>query len=270
MILETKISGKRYRFNPDRGVDVSIPLVFNGAQPNSYNVPEASSVAYEDGDFIGDTRRGGGCNFEKYSFIPHCNGTHTECVGHISLARIPVNVVPPGPFVPATLISVAATSSGETTESYLPEKTADDMLITAGSLEERMLGADADFLEGLLIRTLPNDDSKKTRRYMQEQPPFFSLEAMALICAFGVRHLLIDLPSVDRTFDEGRLSAHHIFWGVPDGSHEVDPEERSLKTITEMIYVDDSVGDGKYLLNLQIPNFTSDAAPSRPLLLPLI
>jgi hypothetical protein len=42
------------------------------------------------------------------------------------------------------------------------------------------------------------------------------------------------------------------------------------KTITEMIYVRDEVADGLYLLNLQIAPFVSDAAPSRPLLYPLI
>ena len=33
-----------------------------------------------------------------------------------------------------------------------------------------------------------------------------------------------------------------------------------------MIYVPDCISDGSYLLNLQIPAFLSDAAPSRPIL----
>ena len=33
-----------------------------------------------------------------------------------------------------------------------------------------------------------------------------------------------------------------------------------------MIYVDDKIKDGHYLLNLQIPSFVSDAAPSRPII----
>ena len=36
------------------------------------------------------------------------------------------------------------------------------------------------------------------------------------------------------------------------GSHEVDKANHSLNTITEMIYVPDSVKDGNYILNLQI------------------
>ena len=33
--------------------------------------------------------------------------------------------------------------------------------------------------------------------------------------------------------------------------------------------VDEKIEDGKYLLNLQIPSFISDAAPSRPLIFKL-
>ena len=58
---------------------------------------------------------------------------------------------------------------------------------------------------------------------MDVPPPFFSFEAMELVAELGVKHLLVDMPSVDRTFDEGRLSAHHIFWNVPQGSNDIEP-----------------------------------------------
>ena len=125
------------------------------------------------------------------------------------------------------------------------------------------------FLKALIIRTLPNDDSKKTRNYMDHEPPFISLEAMNFIVEAGVEHLLIDTPSVDRLFDDGNLNAHHIFWNVEEGSHESLTKQELYKTITEMIYVSDEIKDGSYLLNLQIAPFESDASPSRPLLYPL-
>lgn len=93
---------------------------------------------------------------------------------------------------------------------------------------------------------------------------------MALVASSGIQHLLVDLPSVDRMFDEGRLSAHRLFWEMPQGSQDVEESNHSLKTITEMIYVDDSVSDGQYLLNLQIPSFVADAAPSRPIIYPIV
>jgi arylformamidase len=101
---------------------------------------------------------------------------------------------------------------------------------------------------------------------MKAPPPFFSIEAMEYISELNVNHLLVDIPSVDRAFDEGKLTAHHIFWNVPQGSHDVDREKHSVKTITEMIYVLDVVRDGLYLLNLQVAPFAAYASPSRPII----
>ena len=50
-----------------KGMDISIPLLFNGDQPNTYNVDRAVSKAYEDAQFIGDTRKGGPCNCLLYT-----------------------------------------------------------------------------------------------------------------------------------------------------------------------------------------------------------
>jgi len=43
----------------------------------------------------------------------------------------------------------------------------------------------------------------------------------------------------------------------------------SNKTITEMIFVPNKIKDGNYLLQLQVINFSGDAAPSRPIIYPL-
>ena len=86
---------------------------------------------------------------------------------------------------------------------------------------------------------------------------------MQYIVSLGVEHLLIDTPSVDRLLDEGNLSAHNIFWETNEKAFNLNSQK---KTITEMIFVSDNINDGTYLLNLQIPAFVSDAAPSRPIL----
>lgn len=98
---------------------------------------------------------------------------------------------------------------------------------------------------------------------MQEAPSFFSIDAMAYIVSLGVKHLLVDIPSVDRLFDDGHLSSHNIFWETK--SKQLNPKTQN-KTITEMIFVSEIIKDGSYLLNLQIPAFVSDATPSRPIL----
>ncbi len=263
MEINFQIGNKKFKCETSEPAEISIPLNFNGEQPNTYDVVKAAAKAVETAEFVGDTRRGGSCNFEEYRLIPHCNGTHTECVGHISFERISVNEVLKDVYIPSVLISVSPEKAFHTKENYIPDKNENDFLITKKILEEKLVNTDRDFLEGMIVRTLPNDVSKKFRQYMNRLPPFFSIEAMEYIANLNVKHLLMDIPSVDRTFDEGKLTAHHIFWNVPYGSHEVDKQNHSMKTITEMVYAPNEIKDGNYLMNIQIPDFVSDAAPSR-------
>ena len=255
-----KIGSSEYSVDFSEKYDISIPLVFNGLQPNTYGVDIASSKSYEDTQFIGDTRRGGPCNFETYTLTPHCNGTHTECVGHITNERISILSSLNEELIPSTLISVTPEN---TSENYTPELNHDDLVITQSSLKKSLEQANTYFLKALVIRTLPNLETKKNRNYMKESPSFFSIEAMEYLVSLGVKHLLVDTPSVDRLFDDGHLSNHNIFWQTK--SKELNPNTQN-KTITEMIFVPNIINDGKYLLNLQIPAFVSDAAPSRPIL----
>jgi arylformamidase len=260
MKLSVNINNKDYSVDTSKPFEISIPINFNGAQPNTYDVELAQAQPYQAGDMIGDTRQGGSCNFEKYTIIPHCNGTHTECVGHITDKRIPVNDVLKDIFFLGELITIEPVSAINTTEKYDPELNTADYVITRESIKNK-IKKDSD-VKALMIRTLPNDDSKKTRRYLQNEPPFFSNDAMQYINELGIEHLLVDMPSVDRAFDQGKLTNHHIFWNEKQGSHEVD-KNYSLKTITEMIYAPEEIKDGKYLVNIQIPDWKSDAAPSR-------
>ena len=242
---------------PVTQIDISIPLQFNGPQPNAYGVETATSKACEAGDFVGDTRRGGSVNFEQYTFIPHCNGTHTECVGHITDERISVLDCLKDVFLAAVLVSVE------------PDKlNGGDLVITDLSLQAASVGKAADTPTALIVRTLSNDDSKLTRQYGEGNiPPYFTAEAIEYIVACGFKHLLVDMPSIDRIFDEGNLTNHRIFWNVEPRSREVNAATRMESTITELIYVPNEVADGEYLLNLQIAPFVSDCSPSRPILL---
>jgi arylformamidase len=166
------------------------------------------------------------------------------------------------------LISVEPEGAAGTTDTYAPEKAADDRMITRAQVVKALREPPPGSAQytALIVRTLPNDDSKMTRDYMKEPAPFFSLAAMQYVAELGFEHLLVDLPSIDRAFDEGKLSAHRIFWNMPPSSQEIDKESRIQRTITEMIYVPNEVEDGSYFLNLQIAPFAVDAAPSRPLL----
>lgn len=260
MRAEIEIGLKKYSVDFSKGMDISVPLFFNGEQPNTYGVDKASSKPYQDGKFIGDTRKGGPCNFETYSFTPHCNGTHTECIGHITDERVDILASLNDEMIPSTVISVTPTN---TNESYMPNLHSEDLVITKQSLKLELKKANSSFLKALVIRTLPNTQSKKSRDYMKDSSPFLSIDAAEYIVSLGVQHLLIDSPSVDRLFDDGYLIAHNIFWGTKSKKFNSKTQH---KTITEMIFVPKEVKEGRYLLNLQVPAFVSDAAPSRPIL----
>jgi arylformamidase len=99
--------------------------------------------------------------------------------------------------------------------------------------------------------------------------PYLTPEAAQLLVARDVRHLVVDLPSIDRAQDRGRLVAHRTFWGLPAGARRAHDACRRDATITELAWIAPTVRDGWYLLDLQLPAFMSDAAPSRPLLYPV-
>ncbi|HEU4652713.1 MAG TPA: cyclase family protein [Steroidobacteraceae bacterium] len=263
-----ELDGHRFRVGARR-YDLSIPLTFDRSQPNFFGVQPASGSPIQAGSFVGAVEQGGSCNCASYSLIPHCNGTHTECVGHLTSERLSVRDLLIDAFARAVLITVTPQSAAETSESTDPQPRPGDFLITRSALADASKSFHASY-DAIVIRSLPNDHSKVSRQYgMGEGTPFFTAEAMQWLVARGVKHLVVDLPSVDRGSDEGKLTAHRIFWNVPRGATHVSSSTRDHCSITELAYIDSAIPDGEYLLNLQIAPFAADAAPSRPVLLSL-
>lgn len=261
MSLLYQTASHTYAVDPSP-IDVAIPLQFNGPQPSTYGVPPATGKAYEGDGFVGDVRRGGGVNFETYRLTPHCNGTHTECVGHLTEERLSVHHLLRDSYCLAQLHTVRPVLAGDTSDTYDPPLQPEDRVITQVHL--RSAWEQWEPGQALLLRTLPNDPNKGARDYMQQPPPFFTLEAMQAIRAQGVRHLLVDFPSVDRLLDEGKLRNHRLFWGLAPGQRRLEIGKIPPQTITELIFVPNEVPDGRYLLDLQVAPFVADAAPSRP------
>lgn len=270
MILSVTLNDQTYAVDAANPLDIAVPLDFGGAQPNAYGVERAASNAFQAGEIVGDTRRGGSCNFEQIKFIPHCNGTHTESVGHLTHRRFSVHECLRDAFVVAALISVEPENAAESNENYAIELNENDLLITGKAIEKALENVDANVPQSLIVRTLPNGADKLSKTYLNEIPPFFSTEAMRFIRQLGIKHLLVDTPSIDRIFDEGKLSNHRIFWNVEQDSFEANPETLINHTITELIYVSDEIADGIYVLNLQIAPFAAEASPSRPRLYAVI
>ncbi|MGV6860603.1 MAG: cyclase family protein [Putridiphycobacter sp.] len=236
--------------NTDKPIDISLPLSPNEGPLAWYCEPIKIWPVVGEG-FIGKVSEGGTTNFNNIQLNPHGNGTHTENVGHISEAFHSIQDSLKTFHFKANLISV------EPKTFYNKDWQAHDLIIDKSILTEALKGLEE--YPALVIRTLPNKLSKQNQVYSHTNPAYITEEAMAFINDFGVKHLLIDLPSVDRENDHGELRAHRKFWNYP--------EQPILdKTITELVFVQDDVEDGEYLLNLQIISLENDASPSKPVL----
>lgn len=247
MILITahiSINEVNYKADLNRPMDISIPL---RAGHNNVNAWWAKPVSIEPvvmGDFIGDVNLGGPVNFKDIKINPHGNGTHTECVGHLSKENFTINQCLKKFVFASQLITIEPKliSNG-------------DYILSKSDFYQKINNN----IEALVIRTLPNDENKLNQQYSGTNFPYMQHEAITYLVALGINHLLIDLPSIDREQDDGKLLGHHAFWQYPN-------DIRTGATITELIYVPDQIEDGIYLLNIQITSLESDASPSKILL----
>lgn len=270
MKLTIQLAGQSFRVRHSEAISLAIPLHFNGPQPNHFGAAVANSKPMQAGSWIGDTRKGGSCNVPELTLNPHCNGTHTESVSHIVNDMHSIHQSLRDLLVPAALISVNPVAANQCGDHYTPVLAPNDLVITAATLQRALDDIGNDWLGALVVRTLPNGRDKQVARYGDShQPPFFTREAMQYLRLRGVQHLLVDFPSLDKMHDNGHLTAHHLFWDVTEDTHGPAPTTALQRTVTEMIFVPDAVRDGVYLLNLQVPAFELDVAPSRPFLIPV-
>lgn len=233
----------------DTPLDISLPLSNTSENPRAWYVGLPVIEPVRENGYVGAVVEGGSTNFRNISFNPHGHGTHTECLGHITPIIHSVNQSLKTYFFTAELISIHP-------EEFLTDEGVTDKIIRKEQLEEALEGKKT---EALILRTYPNSNSKKHLNYTETNPAYLEVGCIKVLNECGVKHLLIDLPSVDRESDGGKLAFHHAFWQVP-----TDPQFD--KTITEMIYVADTIEDGSYILELQTAPFENDASPSRPIL----
>jgi arylformamidase len=260
------IGGRELCIDLAAAVDLAIPLDPHGPQPRHFGAPAATAQPLEIAGFTGSVARGASCNCEVVTFVPHCNGTHTECAGHLTREPLDAYRVAPAGLVPAVLLSIAPEPAATAREDADPAPAAQDLLLTRRALERAWPRRAPFEARALVVRTLPNPASKRQRDYSGQTPPYLSRPAAQLLVERGIEHLVIDLPSLDREHDQGRLSAHRIFFGLPAGSTQLAAATRAHATVTEMAYVPQILADGAYLLELQVPAMSGDAVPSRPLL----
>lgn len=248
------IGGRGVTVDLSSPVSLALELDFESPQPQHFGAPPATSRPFTSPGFDGSVAAGASCNCNLITVIPHCNGTHTECVGHLTLEPYDAYRVVPTDLIPALLVSVEPVAANDGSA---------DTLITRNALE-RHWPNDLPFApRALIVRTGYKAVPGTSAAYLTR-------EAATLLVERRIDHLIIDLPSMDRDHDQGRLTAHRTFFGLPPESHSLADATRCSATITELAHVPAGVSAGPCLLAIQVPAWRGDAVPSRPLLYSLI
>lgn len=268
--LEIATTGRRWQADLAAPLDLAIRLQFPGPQPRFFATEPARAAPLRAGSFSGSVADGASCNCNELSLAPHCHGTHTECVGHVTDNAVAVAALTPVPPALAALVSVQAEPLGSPGATPAGVHAPGDRVVTRAALAAAASRWNRDPWTALVVRTRPNDPDKRYRQYAGPCPaPYFTTDAMHWIVERGVTSLVVDLPSLDRADDGGALAAHRVYWGLPPGGRNAGEAHRGRALVTELAYVPDDVPDGLYLLALHVPAFDSDAAPSRPVLYPV-
>ena len=269
MQAELSFGGQKVRAALDRGVSLAIAVEFGAAGPRHFGAGAPESRPFSVGTFSGSVATGASANCSTLTLTPHCQMTHTETVAHLTReAGDAWRVVPRG-LLPAVVVSVVPEPASESSESTDPQPYATDNLITRRRLRAawpmtRMVDPVA-----VIVRTLPNEAAKRTRNYTDLVPAYLTREAVEWLVEKRIEHLVVDLPSIDRSHDEGRLVGHRLFFGLPPGSQARGDAARSRATITELAFIPDEVMDGFCMLSLAVPAIGGDAVPSQPIVYPL-
>jgi len=239
-----KHKNQEFQIDLSNPLDISIVLQNGTNNPNAWYLDPPKITPVQMGDWVGSVQKGASTNFNNIAFNPHSHGTHTECVGHITKKFYSINEQLKTFFFTAEVITIT------------PIELMGDFVITQTQLQQKLKGKNP---EAVVIRTVPNGNDKLTKQYSNSNPPYVLQEAAIYLREIGVQHLLIDLPSVDKEKDDGKLLSHNAFW-------DTNGNIRLNATITEFIFIDDAIADGSYLLNLMIAPFKNDASPSKPIL----
>jgi kynurenine formamidase len=240
MIVSIPIHTSLYQADLSKPIIASFPLQAGNNNPSAFHLPMPHFSPFSMGDFIGSTALGGPVNCSILVIAPHGNGTHTECVGHISKQ----------PYYIAHTLKTFNFFGLLLTLSPIKASNG-DMIISKEMIHHAL--ENHQIPEALMIRTFQKDRDNIV--WSGNNPPYFTADAMEYIAHKGIQHFLTDLPSVDPEIDNGELAAHHAFWQYPDNI-------RTEATITEMVNLNNDIRDGIYLVSIHIAPLLSDASPS--------
>lgn len=194
--------------------------------PNGFFLPRISSktFVYKD-QFTGNVEKGGSCNVDILGYVPH-GLTHIETSAHIlvqdenavTIKDIPVQQL----SGPVYLIDVSHLEAGAGTalrwqdmEAKL-KKISLPVTMLAIKTKASLLPQDTDF-SGKDFLYLSPETAKRIHDFKPQ-----------------IKCLLLDLPSIDREHDGGKLLAHRYFFGLPEKGHRWEDKEK--RTLVELAW----------------------------------
>lgn len=245
MEINAKIGklNQSFSFNTDDAISLTQKVARDvKGVPNAYFLTHPKFNTVISGGFIGDVTKGGACNCEDVILNPHGNGTHTECVGHVSKEPAYISDIEIPKFLLCYLIQAEAVENdGDTCIGYLPEL-------------EKWKDCDAVIIN--------SNTTQKAQYFSGTNPCYIHKSVAQSLDNNNIDHILTDLPSLDKEEDGGLLEAHKAFFNYP-------AVLSSKKTITELLHIPKQLKEGLYVLSIEVAPIESDAAPSKVTLYPI-
>ncbi|MDG2226292.1 MAG: cyclase family protein, partial [Flavobacteriales bacterium] len=137
MIASIEYKNQIYKVDLSNPIDISVPLRGDEKGVNAWYVEPMKIEPVRTDQFLGSVAEGGDVNFRNIFFNPHGNGTHTECVGHISKQVYSINDTLKTFFFFGEVISVEP-------EVYVGEETEwqkkGDQILTKDQIESAIKG----------------------------------------------------------------------------------------------------------------------------------
>ncbi|MFC1492316.1 cyclase family protein [candidate division KSB1 bacterium] len=250
-LADTQGDEKSFQKGSPVPVDRRVIFIPETKAANSFFISRPSRETYEvPGQFTGDVDRGGVCNVEIISSAAH-NTTHIETSAHVlSYGSDPVTV----DEIPLENLSGLL---------YLIDLT--DIPAESGNavkwidIEKRLLQITLP-VTMLAIKTqgsvLPEDYDFSGQDFIYMAP-----EAAKAVNEFRIMDkkidcLILDLPSIDRENDQGKLLAHRNYFGIPETGHTgTDTEKRALVELAYFAGLD----EGYYYAVITPPRFQTNA-----------
>ncbi len=271
MELQVKVTDaggntKRFRLGEPKAVSRQVLFEPEAKASNAFHLPviNAKTVEFE-GQFIGDVKRGGSCNVDILSYVPH-GITHIETAAHI---LSPESKPPFVDDIPLRHLSGIVYLIDLTQ----PVRGAGDELGSGPGQQvpweavEKKLRHNSLPISMLAIKTR---SSLLQEDYDFSGKNFLSISAQAAKGIHDYKYpitcLLLDLPSIDPETDEGKLLAHRSYFGLPlTGYKGKDREKRAL---VELAWFS-GFEEGYYYADITPPRFHTNAVTTGIVFRPL-